>query len=157
MKVKFNWMDALILLVLIAAVAAGGYFLSHRSRQSSMIEDKTVDIMVELTSKEEDFARRPQVGDVVVIGEKEKMETVVTKVEVNPAKTISYDTLNGKITEGEVPNRFDILLTLRGSGTESGQTVEINGNAVRVGMGATVKNKNWAGYGFILAVDTTGK
>ena len=81
------------------------------------------------------------------------MQTTVTKVDVLPAKTLGYDTLNGRISEAAVPERYDLRITLEGDGTETANTVEINNSAIRVGMGAAMKNKNWAGYGFVLAVD----
>lgn len=157
MKAKWNLMDGLILLVLIAAVAAGGYLLRGKKAQQAAAQDTEVTMMVELTSKQKDFAELPKVGDAVIIGEKEKMQTRVTDVTVTPAVTLSYDTKDGAVREGHVPDRYDIKLTLEGQGIETAQAVEINGNAVRVGMGAAMKSKNWAGYGFILAVDTAAQ
>ena len=157
MKAKWNLMDGLILLVLIAAVAAGGYLLRGKKAQQAAAQDTEVTMMVELTSKEKEFAELPKVGDAVVIGEKEKMQTRVTDVTVTPAVTLSYDTMDGAVREGYVPDRYDIKLTLEGQGIETAQAVEINGNAVRVGMGAAMKSKNWAGYGFVLAVDTAAQ
>ena len=87
MKAKWNLMDGLILLVLIAAVAAGGYLLRGKKAQQAAAQDTEVTMMVELTSKEKDFAELPKVGDAVVIGEKEKMQTRVTDVTVTPAVT----------------------------------------------------------------------
>lgn len=153
MKVKFNGMDLFIIVLLIAALAAGSWFLMNRSQQKGQTQNAKVELMVELTSQEESFVDLPKVGDEVVIGEKEKMQTTVTKVDVLPAKTLGYDTMNGRISEVAVPERYDLRITLEGDGAETANTVEINNSAIRVGMGAAMKNKNWAGYGFVLAVD----
>ncbi len=154
MKAKWNVMDGIILLVLLIAVAAGGFFLSGRGKTQTQAQNKTVQLVVELKEEREAFTSLPKVGDAVAVGEKEKMQTVVTHVEVKPATKLTYDTINGRGLETEIPGRYDVLLTLQGSGTENDRTVEIAGNAVRVGNEVVVRNKNWAGAGFILAVDT---
>ena len=77
MKVKFNGMDLFIIVLLIAALAAGSWFLMNRSQQKGQTQNAKVELMVELTSQEESFVDLPKVGDEVVIGEKEKMQTTV--------------------------------------------------------------------------------
>lgn len=153
MKAKFNGMDFFILILLLAALGAGSWLLTNRSQEKGQTQNAKVQLMVELTSQEESFLDLPSVGDLVVVGEKEKMQTTVTGVEVLPAKTLGYDTENGKILESEVPGRYDLRISLEGDGMETANTVEINGSAIRVGMGAAMKNKDWAGYGFVLSVD----
>ncbi|MBE5039198.1 DUF4330 domain-containing protein [Ructibacterium gallinarum] len=153
MKPKFNAIDFVILILLIAALAAGSLFLSKRSNQKGVTQNAKIEFMVELTSQEKEFADLPQVGDSVSVGEKEKMPATVTKVEVLPAKTMGYDTVNGRIFETTVPDRYDVQITLQGDGMETENTLEINNNAIRVGMGAAMKSKNWAGFGFVLTAD----
>ncbi len=154
MKAKFNLMDGLIVLVLLAVLALGGIFLGGKGQQNNRSQNATVSVMVEFTDKDKAFSELPQVGDVVMVGEKEKMKTTVTKVEALPAKTLGYDVVNGAAVEADVPGRYDVLVTLEGSGVETAEVVKIDGNAVRVGQKAVAKSKNWAGNGYILAVDT---
>lgn len=154
MKVKFNWMDGLIVLALLAVVAVGGLFLSSRGGGQGAEEHKTVQMMVEFTSKDEAFSQLPKEGDAVVIGEKEKVPATVVGVEVIPAVTLGYDTVNGAVYESQVPGKYDVRLILEGDGVETNQTVSMNGTAMRVGSGEVIRSKNWAGYGFVLSIDT---
>lgn len=154
MKTKFNWIDGLIILIILAVLAAGAVFLLGGSRGESAVETKTVEMVVELKDVSEDFTKIPQVGDVVMVGVKEKMTTTVTKVEPKPAKTVGYDVVKGWAGEVELPGRYDLWVTIQGEGTETGETVEVNGIAARVGAEAIVKSKNWAGHGYFMAVET---
>lgn len=154
MKAKFNGMDLFIILVLVAAVAAGGWFLTGRRQQADQAQNVTLSMTVDLTSQEASFVDLPQVGDQVILGEKEKLETEVTNIEVLPATTLGYDTMAGRVAETTVPDRYDLRITLQGQGVETADAFEMNGNPLRVGAGVAMKNKDWAGYGFILTLDT---
>lgn len=157
MKVKFNSMDFIIIVILIAVVAALSWFMANRSSTSAAAQNKTVKMTVELVNKEKAFADIPKAGDAVVMGEKEKMDAVVTDVKVRNAVTPGYDILSGTIKESEIPDRYDVQITVSADGTESPAEVTINGTGVRVGMGVALKAKNWAGYGYAIDVDTVDK
>lgn len=154
MKIKFNSIDLLIIILLIAVTAAGGWFMTNRGKQSALSSNKTVEVTVELTDKDKAFTELPKIGDRVVLGEKVKMNAVVTKVDIKNATMLGYDTLGGRILDSEIPEHYDVQITVQAQGSESPSEVTINGNGVRVGMGVAMKAKDWSGYGYALAVET---
>lgn len=153
MKTKWNAMDTVLVLVIVAILAAGGWFLLGRSDTKTTVQNKTVEVMVELTQQSEAFTKLPKLGDAVVLGEKEKMPATVTKVEIFPAYMQGKDLINGKYTDAAIPGLYNVQITVCGEGTESNAAVAINGTAIRTGEPMAMKSKNWAGYGFVLAVD----
>ena len=153
MKVKFNVMDGIIILILLAVIGGAAMFLFGGGSGSGPAETGTVQLLVEIPKQEEAFTKLPKVGDRVDVGVKEKMDVTVTKVEVKPAVTSGEDIIDGKRPLVEIPERYDVWITLEGEGVESDATVEINGVAARVGDEAVVKSKNWAGVGVFLDVD----
>lgn len=152
MKVKFNVMDVIIVLILLAAIGAG-VFLLGGSAQGGSTQTKTIELQVELAKQEEAFTKLPKVGDKAAIGVKEKMDVTVTKVEVKPAVTTAEDVLNGTRPLVEIPKRYDVLITLEGEGVETDGAVKLNDVAARVGDEAVIKSKNWAGVGVFLGVE----
>lgn len=154
MKAKWNWMDTVLVLLVVAILAVGVWFLNGRGGQQGAAEDKTVSVMIELTKRDEAFTKLLQVGDSVSLGVKEKMPATVTKVEILPAVGQGKDIINGRYTDEPIPELYTVRVTAEGKGTETASAVEINGNALRVGAESAIKSKNWAGYGFILAVET---
>ncbi len=153
MKVKFNAMDLVIVLVLAAVLVAGVLFLGGGS-DGELAETKTVQLVIELTDKDDTFINLPQVGDTAMIGVKEKMETVVTNVEILPATKRAENIVDGWSGSSELPGRYDVRITMEGQGIETNETVTVNGVAARVGEEAFVKSKNWAGAGFFVGVNT---
>lgn len=157
MKVKFNVIDALIVLLILAVAAVGIYMLADRGYKDAAGQTGKavyVDMMLELSARDEAFTQIPKVGDAVSVGEKEKMEAVVTRVESVPAQSFGYDILKGGAAMNEVPGKFDVRIYMRAEGTESNKSVEVNKTAIHVGEQFAAFGKDWAGFGTMLAVDT---
>lgn len=152
MRCKFNVMDIIIVLILLAAVGAGVLLLGGGSNEGSA-QTKTIELQVELAKQEEAFTKLPKVGDKANIGVKEKMTVTVTKVEVKPAITTAENIIDGTRPLVEIPERYDVLITLEGEGVETDEAVKLNDVAARVGDEAVIKSKNWAGVGVFLGVE----
>ncbi len=155
-KVRFNGMDLFIVIALIVVIAAGAYILFGRGGQAAVSTAKSAEITVtaELTAQSEEFAEFVKIGDIVMIGEKTKLETTVSAVEVVPAKETGYDILEGRILRSEVPEKYDVRITLTGVGSETDSSVEINGTAIRVGEKTVFSSKSWAGEGYVIGLET---
>ena len=154
MKRKWNAIDTILVLAIIAILAVGVWFLSGRSGADTA-QNKNVSVMIELTQQDEAFTKLPKVGDSVSLGVKEKMPATVTKVEILPSYSITADMINGRYREEAIEGKYNVQITVTSSGTETDEAVEINGNPLRVGEACAIKSKQWAGYGFILDVATT--
>lgn len=156
-KVKWNGMDWFILIVTLAVILAGVYLLTGRGSAGGRGASKNVEVttVVELAGKDKEFADIIAAGDIVAIGEKEKMMTEVESIEILPAKTTGYDILDGRVLRSEVPGQYDIRVTLVGDGSETESAIEMNGTAIRVGQNAVLSSKNWAGSGYVIGLETS--
>lgn len=155
-KVKFNGMDLFIIIVLVLVIAAGAFLLfgSNGTVVKNASENKTeVTFMVELTARDEEFTKLIEIGDVVLVGEKEKAEAVVTDIDISTAASTGYDILGGRVLQSELPGEYDVKVTLKGEGVETEEYIKHGMTELRVGQGVALSNKKWTGYGFILAVD----
>lgn len=157
MKLKWNGMDTFIVILLLLALAAGVFFLAGGNQAGPKLkvgnQEVTAEFVVELAAQEESFTTLPQVGDVVSLGEKDKAEAVVTEVAVLPAVSIGYNTQAGWAGEVAVPNRYDVRIKLQTEVTETDQAIKANETLLRVGEYLVLKHKDWAGHGFVLALD----
>lgn len=158
-KVKWNGMDWFIVVVALAVILAGVYLLTGRGSAGGMSTSKNVEVttVVELAGKDKEFADIIANGDIVGVGEKEKMMTEVKRIEVLPAMATGYDILEGKVLRAEVPEQYDIRVTLVGDGTEKESAIEIDGTAIKVGQNAVLSSKNWAGEGYVIGLETSDK
>lgn len=153
MKRKWNTIDTILVLAVAAILVVGVWFLAGSSGENTA-QDKTVAVLIELTQQDQTFTELPKVGDSVTLGVKEKMPATVAKVEILPSYSITADMVNGRYREEAIAGKYNVQITVAGSGTETDEAVEINGNPLRVGEACAIKSKQWAGYGFILDVAT---
>lgn len=149
MKAKFNIIDALIILLIIAVGAAGYLFLNGRSEVVSNDKNVKIRYNIELSEKGEYMTDLFKEGDRVTVGEKEKLPAVIVGAEVKPAVQSSFDEVNGRYINAEIPEKYDIVLTLESDATDSAGQVSVAGSAVRVGSSTMVKGRNFAGNGYI--------
>ena len=159
-KAKFNTMDFVIILVVVLVVAAAGYFFVSSTGAStgsggSGSKDVTSTIEVEFIKNDLYMTELPQVGDKVTIGAKEKMPATVVGVRAEPAKVVSYDLENGSAGWAEIPDKYDIYVTLEANAVDDGDAININNSPIRVGDPNAVRSQGWAGYGYVTKLDVT--
>lgn len=155
-KIKFNGIDLFIVIVIVVVIAAGIYVLGGRENSVASTENGELQLAfsVELTAQDKEYTELIKVGDKVLVGEKDKEEAVVTKVEVLPAKTTGYDILNGNVMRSELPNKYDINVYMIGAGVETDSALKLGGTTeLRVGQPAVLSSKLWTGYGYVIALD----
>lgn len=154
-RVRFNGMDLFICVVILAVIAAGVYMLAaRRSGSAGGTENTVVTMTVELTGQEQNVADAINVGDVVSIGEKDKAKMTVSAVDVSPAKTIGYDIESGRVLNSEIPGQIDIKVTMTAEGTETDREIKVDNVTMRIGQGAVLSAKGWAGYGYTIGLET---
>lgn len=158
-KIKFNGMDLFIILVVVAVALAGAYLLFGREGGGSVASSQNVLVrtVIELDVENKEFADLIKVGDTVAIGEKDKMMTTVESVEAIPAAANGYDIVSGRVIMAEIPDKYDVQITLVGDGTETDKDVQISGTAIRVGQKNVVSSKNFAGEGYVVGLETEEK
>lgn len=156
-KVKFNGMDLFIIAMAIVIFAAGIYVLKGRSTGGAVAENVMVRSTIEITGKNAEYEDAINVGDVAMIGEKDKLTATIESVEVTPAKTTGYDILSGKVLRSTVPGQNDIKVTFVAEGTESGTSITVDGVALRVGQSTVAFGKGWSSEGYIVGLETESK
>lgn len=137
---KFNAIDVIILLVIIAAVAlAGAVKLTGVSTRE---EKDTKIVTLELVEKREDFAANIIVGDKVtdkimntVIGE-------VVGVETRPCEKNGYNQETGEPIVIKVPERVDVFVSME---------VDVD-EEIYVGKSLSVLTKHFTGSGYVVDV-----
>lgn len=156
-KPKFNLIDGLIILLLVAVIAAGIYLIKGSSAsKSNLIEAKNsvAEYQVQFTQSEmylfDLFKNAQESGESVWVGEKERFEGKIVDVTAAAATTLGTDYKNGKAVLSEYTNLYDITVTLRSDVVETASSISAAGNRLLTGSEVAVKGKGFAGYGFII-------
>ncbi len=150
-KAKFTAVDAIIILVAIAAVAVGAVKLLPNVFNKS--KQETVDFTVMIQNKEADFADAIQVGDNVTISLTEKDGGVVKAVNSEPATTIAYNSIENTYSSEVIEGRYDVYVTIEADTDVSDLAIKAGGTAVKVGDQMPVRGKGYASTGYVIEID----
>lgn len=153
-KAKFNFIDALIILIIVLAVGIGIYFvasgkLSVRSGNGNI----KIQYQVEIKEKNADYSSNINIGDKVLVGDKEKASAVVENIETVPFKIISEDKTQGIVHYSEVPDTYDVILTLSSGGSQTDTAIYADNTQIRVGEKITVRGNGYSGNGYIVGLE----
>lgn len=157
-KIRFNGMDAFICIVIVLVAAAAIYMFGGKGGGTkSAAKDATVNVAVELTSLDEDVAKAIKEGDMVALGEKDKAMATVSRVEIEPARTLGFDIENGRVYNSEVPKQYDAKVYMTAKGSETDSAITIDNVVMRVGQSMVLSARGWAGHGYTIEVSAENR
>lgn len=136
---KFNVIDIIIVVALVAAVCAG-FILTGGSDGA---DGATKLITLEIPEKREGFSENVVIGDKAIDKVEKNELGVVTAVEVKPCEKNSYDRDNGGIVKTAIPMRENIYVTIE---TDADTEIE-------VGKSLSVITKHFSGAGYVVGVE----
>jgi hypothetical protein len=152
---KMNIIDLGIILVVILCLAAGGYWLYARNAKTDSVGSKPLYFNVELTGKTKEFVDSIQKDGEVEFNFKEKGNGKVVEKLVKPSRRVSQDSVNGKFVMADVPELYDVIITVETKGKEEPKRFISDKLELRVGSGLYVKGSGYTSFGFILSVGTS--
>lgn len=135
-KIRFNLIDALIILVIAAVVFAVLYIfvLSDKKTDVSVAaETTTIQYVVQAVGVDERFDGLAKVGDPVQDAIERKNIGTVVGVQSEPYKKITFDYDNQRETVAEVEKKVTINVTIEATATETDTAFTVNGCEIRVG------------------------
>lgn len=150
-KAKFTFVDAIIILVVLAAIVIGGMKLLPSMTGGSEKTTTTFTIMVQ--EKDKDFADAIAVGDNVTVSLTEKDGGVVKEVKAEPAKKLAYNSIDGTYSEQVIDGKYDVYVTVEAETEVSDTAIKTGGTAVKVGAETPVRGKGYAATGYVIEID----
>ena len=154
-KPRFNIIDGLVILAIIAIIAVGAWFLTSAAPG----DERYVYFVVEFAGQLPDFEEKITAG---MAAEAEVRDSIrlyflghAWDVRSRPAQIITFDNTANEFVLETIPDRYDVYLTIRGVGTEDDYSIQTNGQVVRVGQEMFIRGRGYAGIGFITQIWTT--
>lgn len=152
---KFNWVDALII-VLIIAVGCGAYWFlnSRKVQQQAASSNVTIHLTVEMSDITEEVAKSYKEGEAVTVGTTNVDTGVVTHVEYEPLKKDIENYEEGIFQTVEVEGLYTANITMELSGTETDTLISSANEEYRIGEPLVFHGKGFAGEGYIVGLTT---
>ncbi len=156
---KFNWIDAVIILLVIAIGVGGYWFLKVRpAQQSTNTQNVKIYVTVEMRNVQMDvvnaYKEAEKEGRAVTLGTTNVDTGVVTKVEYRPYTEDIEDFQTGEFKVVEFEGEYIADITIAVPGTETETCISSPNEAYRIGEEMIFHGKGIAGDGYIVGVST---
>jgi len=148
-KPKFNFIDILLILFVLAVAAFGAWFFLGREGVQRQEVRFTVEIRETLPGMHENFTRGANVLESVFNHHLGYIENV----DFRPTLVPVFDHDAQAISLTEIPNRYDILVTIIANANVNPSRIWIEETILRVGQQVHLRGYGFAGYGFIIEIE----
>ncbi len=127
-KFKFNWIDALVC-VLIVALAAGAVYKFSVSGQSGIASAaEPISYTIYLAGARQGTVDAIQPGDTLYDNDSGNAIGTIESVEVKDASVVIPDNTSGTAAMGTVEEKYDLYITVSASGSINGGAYYVNSN-----------------------------
>ncbi|MBZ4645599.1 MAG: hypothetical protein PWR27_484 [Petroclostridium sp.] len=142
-----------LLIVLVIFSAAAGIYIKYFAKSGPGEElSRKVQYDVEIKAQTKEFADVIKVGDEIRESIKGNYLGKVVKKQVLPATDVTKNLEKGKFEKVEIPNAYDVILTLEANGAVTPDSILAEGVEIKVGQRLYVKGKGYAGASFIIGI-----
>jgi len=148
---RINIVDLLIVLILVS-IAAGAYMFFFGGSDKQVLETSKVVYDFEITNVNKDFVDAITPGDPIRDSTRgNELGTVVSKTSRN-ATMLNEDLINGRYVIAEVPDAYDVVITIEANGNITPANIIVGGAEVKVGKKFFIKGKGYANQGFVTKI-----
>lgn len=151
-KIKFNYVDVIIILMVVLVFVAGFKFVKKGVTSSDVLP--AVSFTVEIKSVPEEYKTNFEIGDKIRDAVKGDTLGVVTKVESKPSSNLEISSDDGTYKISEYAGREDVYITIKGTPTSYGANVIIAQQEIKVGKMIYIKKPGCVGRGYIVEMET---
>lgn len=149
-KKKWTLIDTLIIILVVAACAAGYRMFSTRIIGG---ESKKIKVEVMIANQMQSLADAMAVGDNITVSLTEKDSGTLVDLRTEPATTMVYDSINGEYINSSIEGRIDIYAVVEMDVTETDYAFTAGSTIVQVGTRLPFRSKGYATEGFVITID----
>lgn len=135
-KLRFNAIDVIIILLLAAVVYVilNIFVFSDNKNDSSAVNYKTIQYVVEVNNIDERFGSIVEFGQAVQDAVEKKNIGTVVGVQTSPYKKSNFNYEEQREVVSTVENRISMKITIEAEAVDTEYAYTVNGCAIRVGQ-----------------------
>ncbi|MBQ2897417.1 MAG: DUF4330 family protein [Clostridia bacterium] len=149
-KFKFNFVDTIIILMVLAVITVGWLFINNRSSDGSSSKFSYDILLKEIPIETVNAITK---GSDVFDGVKIINIGVINDFSYKKSQYYEYSEQTGEYVFTEVPDMYDVTINVQAGGTFSGLTHIVNEYEIYVGKAVDIKSVGFVGHGVIVAVN----
>lgn len=150
-KLRFNAIDALIVLVIAVAVFVLLYvfvFSGRGTQNTAETNYTTIRYVVEFQNIDERLEESVKKGQSVEDAVERKNLGTVSGVQALPYEKVTFDYENGRETVASVEGKITLKITIEAQAVESDRAFTVDGCEIRVGQSYSLILPDMYGYGY---------
>lgn len=159
-KPKFNLVDALIIVLILAVATVGVLFVKSKTGAGNS-GSVTVRYAVEFKEKDEALGEMFKLAlenkEGATVTEKDKIPAKIVGVEVVPSTMTVANSNTGKLTKSEIEGKYDIIVTLESLATETDRDISLGATPIAVGEELAVHGRGISGFGYVVSINYGGE
>lgn len=132
-KKKFNFIDVLIVIFVIAAIAAVGFMYRSKTTGKKAGSAGELTFTVEVAEVDKNYIDAIKEGDRVVFGTSSSDDAEVVGFEFEPAEKLEKNEDEGKFVLSKSEELFDVFVTLKGTASKTEDDIKIGSTAIKTG------------------------
>jgi hypothetical protein len=150
MKRKLNYIDGLIIILVLVVLAGGVWYLTKDDGEGGITTRKTeVVYKAEAKNVVENALEQIQVGDrLVAMGSFQDAEII--DIEYRDAYVV--EAIEGQLEAIEQAGLKDIIVTIRGKANQYGPYIDLGGQEIKAGSKYYIKTDVFEAYGNVVEV-----
>lgn len=135
---KFNWLDAVIILIVLAIGFCGFKYLQNKTTVAQTADTKKLYFMFEIPQAAEEVAENIAVDTDIVFGEKKVSKGKIVSKIIEPFKDEVPNLNEGYYEYQEIPNKHRVVLRIEFDGVETENAFTADGDQLNVGLATIV-------------------
>ena len=140
---RFTYVDCCIIILVIAVLAAAWLFLT----KDKYLDNSTILYTVNIQNLEKEVADQIKEGSQLFDGSKNYDIGKIVSVEKKPFVEQSLNTLEGKYIESQVPERYEVTITVESKGHMSEERISIGDYELYTGKTVYLKSAGFVATG----------
>lgn len=151
-KIRFNFIDLLILAVIVLAVLLLLYIFvwSGRGAQTAETQTVTIEYVIEIQKIDENYSNIIEKGQSVEDAVERKNIGTVKATDAKVTQEINFNYTTGKEEYSEVDDKINLYVTVTAEAAETESSFTVNGYEVCVGKMISVILPEFQGYGYCI-------
>jgi len=150
-KFRFNWVDVVIIILIIAIGLLGFAYLKSRNTVSNAQMTKLY-FVFETNKNIQSIAEQFTPGTIVTFGVKNVDKGKITDAKVVPYTNEVADIVNGKWFMRDIPGLYSAQVRIEFDGYESDSSYSGSQEQIMVGLGTVISGKGINSEGYVLDV-----
>jgi hypothetical protein len=153
-KFYFNFIDVILIVVALAAIAALVFFVKERRIVVDNEGKNSVEILykIEVSPMREEFRNLTEVGNAVIDTVHMTELGEVTEVSYSACHYVGTDPNTGLPVSTPYPGKVTMTLTVKATAIETATGYEIGGHALILGESLSFRVPDFAGSGTCIAI-----